>query len=358
VSRDSKIKVGIAGIGFGQAVLAPAFALQPCCEVKAICASSEERARAVAQKLGIENAYGDWRRLCDDPQLNALAIATPPPLQPEIAIAAFNAGKAVFCEKPLATSLRHALAMVKAARISGRANMVDFEFPEIPAWQQARLLLQQGALGRIRQATVNWSVETYAIAKRIVSWKTQREEGGGIMYLFVSHVLHYVEFLLGSIHQLSCRMFPTASASDALGETFVTLSVVAGSGVPVAVSVSTAAFLGSGHSLEIYGDEGTLILRNPTSDYISGFQLFFAARGAKQLEQISGSPPLPGEALSDGRIQAVGKLAGRFLDWIESGKPACPSFRQGLRVQALLELAYESHMERKWVNCEQRDEQL
>lgn len=353
MSRESKINIGIVGIGFGQAVLVPAFALQPCCEVKAICASSEERARAVAQKLGIATAYGDWRRLCDDPHLNAIAIATPPQYQPDIAIAALRVGKSVFCEKPLATSLPPALAMVKAANLAGCANMVDFEFPEIPAWGEADLLIKQGALGRIRHATVNWSVETYAATSRILSWKTRREQGGGTMFLFVSHVLHYVELLLGSIRELSCRTFSTASSGDELSDTFVSMSLVAGAGTPVAVSVSTAAFLGSGHSIEIYGDEGTLILRNLTSDYVSGFQLFYAARGAKQLENISGGPSSRTEGFADGRVQAVSKLAGRFLEWIQSGKPSGPNFCHGLRVQALLERAYESHIERKWVNCEQ-----
>ncbi|HXM21998.1 MAG TPA: Gfo/Idh/MocA family oxidoreductase [Terriglobales bacterium] len=349
--KVSKTRVGIVGIGFGQRILAPAFALQPNCEVIAICASTLKRAEVVAKRLGIQKAYGDWRCLLDDAQVDAIAIATPPKVQPEVAIAALGRSKPVFCEKPLATSTEAASAMVAAAKTAGVANMVDFEFPEIPTWRQAKAILDGGALGRIRHVSVNWNVETYAVRMGLNSWKTRPCDGGGTLFSFVSHTFHYLEWLIGPIAELSCCTFPSdARRTQETGDTFVTLSLRTDADIPVSVAVSTDAFLGNGHLLEVYGESGTLILRNKTSDYVNGFRLFHGTRESDRLQEILvGEEDTP--AGSDGRLQAVGQMAGRFLNWIASAQSSQPNFEQGLRVHNLLDCALVSHREARRVSC-------
>jgi predicted dehydrogenase len=348
--KVSKTRVGIVGIGFGQRVLAPAFALHPDCEVIAICASTLERAQAVAGRLGIQKAYGDWRCLLDDVQIDAIAIATPPKIQPEVAIAALARGKPVFCEKPVAISVEEASATLAAAQRAGVAHMVDFEFPEIPSWRNAKTILDNGELGRIRHVSVNWNVETYAMRTGLRSWKTQISDGGGTLFSFVSHVFHYLEWLLGPIEELSCRMFSAENCEAGFCDSFVALSLQTDAGTPVSVVVSTDAFLGTGHLLEAYGDSGTLLLRNQTSEYISGFRLFWGTRESNRLQEIA---PIMDDrsANTDSRLQAVRPLVARFLDWIETGHPSQPNLEQGLRVQTLLDLALVSHREARWVSC-------
>src|ERR1700729_2517911 len=127
-----KLRIGVAGIGFGQHVHIPAFRLNQDCEVVGVCASTHDRARAVADRTGVGCAFGDWREMIEDSRIDAVTLALPPALQTTVAIAALGLGKAVFCEKPLATSVEDAAQMVIAADSSALANMVDFEFPELP----------------------------------------------------------------------------------------------------------------------------------------------------------------------------------------------------------------------------------
>ncbi|HZR31473.1 MAG TPA: Gfo/Idh/MocA family oxidoreductase [Terriglobales bacterium] len=351
--KTSKTRIGIVGIGFGERILAPAFALNSSCEVSAVCATTQDHALSAARRLGVAKAYHDWRSLVNDSQIDALAIATPPTVQPDIAIPALQCGKAVFCEKPVSTSTEAASALVAAANKAGVANMVDFEFPEIPLWSTARDIVNRGGVGTIRHVIVNWQVETYAIRKRLSSWKTDPSQGGGTLFSFVSHVFYYLEWLLGPIRDLSCTLFPLRCEQDApeFRDAFVTLVLRLATGTPVSVSVSTGAFLGSGHSLEIYGDSGTLSLRNETSDYISGFRLFHGTRDSNRLQEIAAA----GETLGpgrDGRIDAVGKLVNRFVDWIQTGNASHPTLKDGLRVQTLLECALKSHSTGRFVSCE------
>ncbi|NER51889.1 MAG: Gfo/Idh/MocA family oxidoreductase [Symploca sp. SIO1A3] len=343
----SKIRVGVVGIGFAQQVHVPAFRADERCEVVAICASNLARASKVAGKLDIPQAFGDWQELIAQPNIDVISIATPPNIQPEIAIAALSQGKGVFCEKPLATSAAAAQQMAAAAQQQGVANMVDLEFPEIELWQQAKLILERGELGKLRHVAVSWNVETYANRMGLDSWKTRIEAGGGVLNSFVSHSFYYLEWLLAPITRLFCSLFRTPG-DKRTGDTLATLCLELESGIPVSLSVSSHAFLGNGHHLEFYGDAGTMILDNPTSDYVGGFRLLKGTRESKSLEMIDLGDNSH-KIHQDGRITVVGSLVKRFVTWQETGIPDKPSFTEGLRVQQLLEAAQQSHQSGSWI---------
>ncbi|MDI6828933.1 MAG: Gfo/Idh/MocA family oxidoreductase [Armatimonadota bacterium] len=345
---EKKVRLGIIGTGFGQQVHIPAFHSDARCDVAAVCASSLQRASEVAMRQRIAKSFGDWREMVEDPSIDAISIATPPSIQAEIAIAALAHGKAVFCEKPLATSKALALEMVKAAEQAGVANMVDFEFPEIEEWQQARSILNSNGIGNLHHISVLWNVETYANRMGLKSWKTNIEEGGGTLNSFVSHVFYYIEWFAGPVKSLSAKLFH-ALGDARTADTLAVLCLELESGAAVSLSVSTHAFLGSGHHIEFYGDEGTLVLDNSTPDYARGFRLLYGTRTSNRLEVVCSDDR--SEAIkSDGRIPAVARLVKRFIDWIETGIPSMPSFKEGLRVQSLLEAARESHRFGHWVD--------
>jgi predicted dehydrogenase len=343
-----KLGVGVVGIGFGQQVHVPAFRLDPRCEVIAICSTAMERAQTVANRLGIPKNYGDWREMILDPQIEAISIATPPTLQPAIALAALSHRKHVFCEKPLAASSEEAAGLLTVARQSGLAHMIDFEFPVIEEWQQAKVFLESGALGRIQNVLVSWQVETYANQMKLKSWKTDRQAGGGTLNSFVSHVFHYIEWLLEPIQRLKGYLWFDDTEDQVWADKAASLWLELAGGIPVSISVSSSSFLGTGHRVEIYGDRGSLVLVNPTSDYVKGFELFHGTRESKILTPIlvtneSGSQ-------SDGRVIMVGRLIKRFVDWVQDGIPGIPTIEHGYRVQTLVDAARESYTRGIWLD--------
>ena len=341
------VRVGVIGIGFGQRAHVPAFSVTAGCEVVALCAGTGQRATKVAERLGISKAYGDWRALVDDPTIDAITIATPPALQPDIALAALAQGKAVFCEKPLATSQAKAAEIAELAQRTGLANMLDFELPEIEAWRRAKTILDEGRVGPLRQITIEWHVETYANRMGLSSWKTNTETGGGTLNAFVSHVFHYVEWFAGPVQELSARLF-RAPGDMRTGDTVAVLCLKLASGAPVSASVSSNASLGNGHRVTFYGDEGTMVLDNPTTDYARGFHLLYGTRHSNRLEEIDldEDTGIPGE---DGRVPLVARMAERFVNWVRNGVPARPNFADGLRVQSLIDAARRSDESGCWV---------
>ena len=106
--------------------------------------------------------------------------------------------------------------------------------------------------------------------------------------------------------------------------------------------MSCASYLGSGHRIEFYGEDGTLVLHNPGADYMRGFELLYAKRPAAVLARIGVDDPVDAQ-YPDGRIAPVSRLAKRFLDAIETGVPPLPGFAEGYRVQQLIDAAQRSH---------------
>jgi predicted dehydrogenase len=334
------IRLGIVGANYGRSIQLPAFRADARCEVVALAGTDAGRMAQLAREVGVARGFGDWKALVEDPAIDAIAIATPPSLQAGIAIHALQLGKPVFAEKPLAANLADAAAMLAEASHARVPTMVDFEFPELPSWQRAKALIADNAIGALRHVAVSWNVENYATKMRLRNWKTQRADGGGVLGNLVSHCFYYLEWFAGPIGGLSARLF--GLPGDPSLETTATLSLAFASGAGGSLTVSSGSFLGSGHRIEFYGEDGTLMLVNNTTDYMRGFELLHAPRPAATLERIELEDPADRQ-YPDGRIAPVSRLASRFLDAIEGKARAFPTFAEGFRVQQLIEAARRSH---------------
>ena len=344
------VRLGIIGCNYGRLVQLPGFRLDPRCEVVALSGRDAARTAELANAANIPLAFGDWRQLVEHPGVDAVAIAVLPSLQPAIAIRALELGKPVFAEKPMAADLPGALAMMRAAEASGLPTAVDFGFCEILSWRKAKTLLDEGASCRLRHVAVNWNVENYATRMRIRNWKTTGEDGGGALGNFVSHSFHYLEWMCGPIVGMSARL--SGLPDQPTMETNVAVSMAFQSGAAGHLAMSCASYLGSGHRLEFYGEEGTLMLINDTADYMRGFRLSLARRPAGAMTAVEVADPVDLQFPSDGRIAPVSRLAAGFLDAIENGQPAAVGFAQGLRVQALLDAARRANNRGCWLDIE------
>lgn len=309
------------------------------CVVAAVCATSPAKADEAAAALAIPRAESDWRRLVEDPTIDAITLAVPPTAQVEIASAALHHGKAVFCEKPLAADLEAAAKLAADAKRLGLPNLVNFEFPEHAAWQQALQLMACGAIGRLRYVNVRWHVLTFANKMRRESWKTRSTDGGGTLGNFVTHTVDYLELFGGPMVRLRAQL--DRAPDDARpGETLVRLWTEFASGAVGSVSVNTDAGPGNSHVIELIGDEGTIELANEQPDYLAGFGLRHGRRdGLQQLQQLI-APELKPQI--DGRIVATARLMGKMIAWSLTGRPAEPSFERGLRAQQWLAAARRS----------------
>jgi predicted dehydrogenase len=342
------IRVGIVGCNYGRTVLLPAFRTDARCTVTALAGSDAARTEKLAREAAVPKGYGDWRQLVEDSEVDTVAMATLPSLQPEIAIRALELGKPVFIEKPMASDLAGARAMLQQAAKSRRPTMIDFNFPQILCWLRAKTMLDEGAIGKLRHVAVHWQVENRAIQMRMRNWKTLGgDTGGGVLGNFISHSFYYLEWFCGPLSGLSARLSGIPDGDGVL-ETTVALALAFSSGAGGSLSMSCASYLGGGHRLEFYGEDGTLVLHNPELDYMRGFRLLHAKRPQPKLEEIPVVDPIDAN-FPDGRIAPVSRYVKTFIDAIETGAPAHPGFAEGFRVQQLVDAARRSHQGGRWV---------
>jgi len=341
------VRIGIVGCNYGRLVQLPAFRLDPRCEVVALAGRDAARTAELAGAANIPLAFGNWEQLVEHLDVDAVAIATTPGLQPSIAIRALELGKPVFAEKPMAADLAGAEAMTRAAKTSGLTTMVDFNFSEVLAWRKAKALLDEGAIGRLRHVEVNWNIENYGTRMRLKNWKTLRDGGGGVLGNFVSHCFHYLEWFCGPIAGMSTRL--SGLPDEPAMETNAGISLMFRSGAAGNLAMSSASYLGSGHRLEFYGEDGTLTLVNDTTDYMRGFTLNVGHRPESALTPVEVTDEADLKFPADGRIAPVSRLAAAFLDAIERKQPTSVGFVQGLRVQALLDMARRANDLGRWL---------
>ena len=347
----SILRFGVIGIGYGQAVLVPAIRRDPRASVVALASNTLSKAQKVAFELHVPHAYGNWRHMLVAGGLDAVAVAVPPHLQAEILIEALKLGLAVFAEKPLAMNLADADRILVAQKMFDAKSAVDFNFTGVKAFVIAREKLRLEAIGRLRHVVVNWHVESYANRNRLTNWKTDSNAGGGTLFNFVSHTLHYLEWMSGDqIANLSARLWGIPGDTQR-GDVSVGLHVEFASGAAGMVVVSAAAHHGTGHEVAFYGENGAVILKNSTSDYMRGFELLIAKRDQPEPELVS----IESNDEHDGRVLPTASLISQLIDSIGSGEKVECDLHAGRRVQALIEAALASDRRRCWVSVESKD---
>lgn len=344
MNRDV-IRVGVVGLGFGAKVHGPAFARIEGCRVVAIAGRSEQKAEAAAAAIGGARGFSCWREMLDGADLDAITIAVPPALQPEIVYEAATRGVAVFCEKPAAADVASAEKMLQAVTQAGVTHAINFLLPEIPAWITARERIHDMERAQpLRLAALTWRVETYAHRHDLTNgWKRSTAKGGGALNSFVSHSVYYLEWLFGPMRRLLARLSPAASDEDSRVEAWLDFE----SGVTVSLSVALDCPFGTGHRLEVYGGDAAMLLDNPTADYVLGFRLDTPSRNSAPSPS---SPNTDFGNVSDGRVWATSQIAARFVSHLRSGGSPTPNLVHGLRVQRVLEAFRYSHHIQQWVD--------
>ena len=168
-------KAGFAVIGtgiVGGAWHAYVYSQLPQAELVAVCDLDESRAHNIAQKYNVPHVYADYRELLANPDVQAVSIATPDFAHRDIAVAAAEAGKHILVEKPLATTVEDAQAILEAADKAKVKLMVDFHNRVNPPFVAAKQSLDNGELGELKYIYARLSNTTF-VAAEMLSWSSR-----------------------------------------------------------------------------------------------------------------------------------------------------------------------------------------
>jgi predicted dehydrogenase len=178
LKRKRRLRWGILGCArIARRRLIPGIAASKSGELHALASRDEAISRAWAREYGFSKAYGSYRDLLADPEIDAVYIPLPNELHKPWTLAAAEAGKHVLCEKPLALDARDAHAMVEACRKRGVILMEAFIWRHQPRTLAILQMLRQGELGELRLIRSSFS---FLIAPG--DWRLDPSRGGGALW--------------------------------------------------------------------------------------------------------------------------------------------------------------------------------
>lgn len=341
----SLVRVAVIGTSFASSVQIPGFQRCEGVDVVAVASGREERARQAAERFGIPRAYGDWRRMLDEVECDLVSVVTPPYLHYEMTLASLGRGRHVLCEKPFAMDVGQAREMLDRAEQAGLVHAVDHEFRYRPARRMFKELVDVGHLGEVR--VIRWAWLSGMLAEpggRVWSWWSERSKGGGWFGAIGSHLVDSLVWWFGDIGEVSAQLNtfvkrrPLENArdwGDVTADDDVALQFRFASGARCTVDLSSVTRPGS-IRLEAYGSDGALLMLEDTD--------LQAATGTGHFTPVEVPARLVRNVEGDPRLGPFVELAERVLARVrgQAGAGDFADFRQGLRVQAVLDAAHAS----------------
>lgn len=370
-----RIGAGLIGTGFMGKCHAMAYGAAkavfgdvPAIDRITLCDADAKHARASANQFGFKKSTAQWRDLLNDPAIQLISITSPNGLHREMAIAALEAGKHVWCEKPMALTLADAEAMAAAAaRKPSQATALGYGYLRNPALQYARQLIADGAIGEVFDFRGSVDEDYMADPQAPWSWRmTRKDAGPGTLGDLTVHLISLAQELMGDISSL-CAMVDVVHRQRPVPGTDMTAPVenddiahalvrFASGARGILASSRAAHGRKNGLRIEVHGSKGMLWLDN---ERMNELNLYVAEgpREARGFRRILSGPyhpaydrlcPAPGHGLGFNELKVI-ELAE--LLYAIAGRPsASVDFSRGLRIERVIHAFARSASSGGWIS--------
>ncbi|MGI9646277.1 MAG: Gfo/Idh/MocA family protein, partial [Ilumatobacteraceae bacterium] len=307
------------------------------------------------------------RELIDDPDIDLIDITTPNLLHAEMALAAIEAGKHVYCEKPLAPTAPAAKPMVDAAEAAGVRTMVGFNYLKNPITKLAREIIESGEIGEVFSFR-GMHFEDYMLDPDTLvnQWRFDPRSGDGAVADLGSHILSIARYLVGPIEAVNAdRQIVVPERTDTSGapmrvevadQMSALLRFEGG-----ATGTAEASWVATGRKMaigcEVRGTKGALAF---DFERLNELHLYTIGqpRGREGFTTILAGPahpdfasfvPAPGHQLgfNDQKTIEVRDLVEGIAD--ADGPGPWPDFREAWEVQRVVDAVLASDQSGTWI---------
>lgn len=209
--KGNIVKWGILGVGdVCEVKSAPAMQLIENSELVAVMRRNGAKAKDYAERHGVSKWYENADALINDPDVNAIYIATPPNAHAELTLKAAKAGKPVYVEKPMATSFAACKEMINVCDTAKVPLYVAYYRRTLPNFLHLKKLIESGIIGDIRLVkidlykTIDPDILSKTVATMPTNWRINPEiAGGGYFFDLAAHQLDYLDFTFGPIKSVN-----------------------------------------------------------------------------------------------------------------------------------------------------------
>jgi predicted dehydrogenase len=335
--------------------------------LKVLCGRTPAKLRAAAREYGWEETATDWREVVSRRDIDLVDVATPGDSHAEIAIAAARAGKAVFCEKPLANTVAEAERMLAAVTKAGVTHMICHNYRRIPAVMLAKRLIDEGQLGEIRHYRGTYLQDWITDPKFPLVWRLDKTKAGsGALGDIAAHSIDLARFLVGEITEVAgdlktfIKTRPLPGNPKKTGRVTVddasTTLVRFRSGAIGTIEASRMALGRKNYNrFEINGSLGSLAF---DLERMNELEVYFekdkpTVRGFRRILVTEAGHPYikawwpPGHII--GYEHTFVHTVYDLLEAMADGKVPQPNFEDGVRNQRLLAAIEKAATSRRWV---------
>ena len=325
---------------------------------------SADLAARKANEFGFATSTANWRDLLDNPDIDVISVTTPNAFHPEMAIAALEAGKHVWCEKPMAPAYADARAMRDAAQRSGHVAAIGYNYIQNPVIRHIKTLLKDGAIGKVNHVRVEMDEDFMADPEAPFYWKSEASSGYGALDDFAVHPLSLLFNLFGHVETAIAAMVkPYATRPLGAGGTravenhdLASVLFTLDSGISGVLMANRAAWGRKGRiALQIYGSTGSILYDQERMnefqlyttdgrDEERGFRTILAAPHHRPYDRFI---PAPGHGLGFNDLKVI---ECRELIAAIDGKPAnLITFAEGIGIERSVHAMARSFEEKRWV---------
>lgn len=372
-----KLNIGLIGYGGIGRVHAMAYRAIPfhygltadTVNLVGVATSRTETAAQAAREIGCDFWTADYRDLLARDDIDIVDICVPNHMHEEIVIAAAEAGKHIYCEKPLSMGVEDGRRIVAAVEQAGVKSQLTFNFRFYPAITRARQLMDEGFVGRVFSFRGRYFRASYIDSNKPLSWRLQKEiSGGGALADLGSHVLDVLYYLLGDFGSVQATLDtlikerPVAAGAAEKGivdvDDIALMQLRMADGTLGQVEISR---MGTGVTndlqFEIYGDKGAIRFRSEEPSWLEVYDVRDAGqplggmRGFRKLEVVQRHEGAvsPDWSMPPGFVRSHAECQYRFLKAVAEDTAPAPTLADGLKIQQVMAAAEESSTEGRWV---------
>lgn len=350
--------------------------LQP--QMKVVCGRDAAAVAEFAKRWGWEESSSDWHNVVTRDDVDVVDISSPGGTHCEITMGAAEAGKHVFCEKPLTFTVAEAKRMLAAVRQAGVKHMVNFNYRVCPAVSLAKQIIKSGQIGEVRHARFTYLQDWLVDPAFPMNWRLRKEAAGsGAHGDLGAHSIDLARFLVGEIAEVvgMKKTFITERPAEGTSDG---LTAVAGEGTEQVTvddcSLFLAKFAGGAvgtfeatrlapgrknfNRFEINGSAGSLVWCFEELNYLDYYSTSddSAQRGFRRIIATEGNHPYAGNWWPPGHMlgydHGFSHAAYNLTQAIACDNPCTPDFHDGAQCVAVLEAVDQSEQAGKWTAVE------
>ncbi|MBG0738326.1 Gfo/Idh/MocA family oxidoreductase [Paeniglutamicibacter antarcticus] len=250
------VRVGVVGVGkMGLSHLSMLRA-HPQVELAAVC-DSAKYVLDVLEKYTKMRTFTDYGRMLDEAELDAVVIATPTGTHFAMAEQAIKRGLHVFCEKPLTLNIKDSQILADLAEEHGVITQVGYHNRFVGAFEEAKTLLNAGAIGRVTHVLAE-SYGPVVLQPKGTTWRNRRDSGGGCLYDYAAHAIDLVNWYCGTPTRAGGTVFGHIFSEHTEDEVYSTLFFDDGVSAQLSVNWSDESYRKMTTKITLWGTGGRI----------------------------------------------------------------------------------------------------